>query len=127
MLIDTSVIVELLRHPSTSSDYKRIITELGEDNLYLSVIQLAELSDWCIKNGIEPNKHLEKIKKLTSILDLDESICIEAARIKNQKRIAGCSTFSLIDGIVIASARSISQRLLTFDRDFAGEKDCTVL
>jgi predicted nucleic acid-binding protein len=39
----------------------------------------------------------------------------------------GYKNFNLLDGLVLAAARSIGERLLTFDRDFMGEKDCIVL
>ena len=39
----------------------------------------------------------------------------------------GHADFGLFDAIIVATARSIGQRVLTFDADFAGESDCMVL
>jgi len=39
----------------------------------------------------------------------------------------GVSNFGIIDGIVLSTARSLGERLLTFDADFEGEEDCIVL
>jgi hypothetical protein len=32
-----------------------------------------------------------------------------------------------MDGIILATASSIGQRVLTLDEDFTGEKDCLVI
>ena len=91
------------------------------------MVQLAELSDWCISNNVPARDRIEKVKGLTSIISLDEDICFEGSRIKNQRRKKGFRKFSLLDGLVLAAARTVGERVLTLDQDFDGEDDCLIL
>ena len=65
--------------------------------------------------------------KLAYDVNVTREICLDAAAIKFMKRKKSRSSFGIIDGIVLATARSLGQNLLTFDADFAGERDCVVL
>jgi len=127
LLLDTSVVIEVLRHIKTSKEFKLIQRRIGEEELYVFVVQLAELSDWCFANDVPVRERVEELKKLANIIPLDEDICLEGSRIKNERRKKGFRSFGLVDGFLLAAARSVGERLLTFDRDFAEEQDCLVL
>ena len=127
MLIDTSAIIEILRHPKTSDKFRRVKEHIKSEELYVLVIQLAELWDWCIENRAPPVERIEAVKKLANIIPLDEDVCLEGSRIKHNRRTTGHQDFSLIDGLVLAAARSVGKKLLTFDIGFEGEKDCVIL
>lgn len=83
--------------------------------------------DWCLKNHIDPEKRIVKLKQIVNIIPLSEKICYDAAEIKYTIRKKGVTKFNLLDGIVQASARSINQRLLTTDTDFKTIKDTIVI
>jgi len=127
LLIDTSVVIEILRHPKTSDRFRQVKEQVRAEELYMLIVQLAELSDWCILNGAPPTERIEAVKQFANIVPLDEEICLEGSKIKSARRKVGHKNFSLVDGLVLATARSMGERLLTFDRDFTGEKDCVVL
>ncbi len=128
MFLDTSAIVEIFRSPSGSSNFQKIMTEIEDDEaLYVSLVQLAEIADWAIRNKAPSEERIKSVKEMARVVLLDEKICLEAATIKQRRRQAGHDGFGLIDGIILATARSIGQRVLTLDRDFAGEDDCTVI
>ena len=91
------------------------------------VVQLAELADWCIVNNIPVKERIGEVKKLANIIPLDEDICLEGSKIKHERRKKGFESFGLLDGLLLAAARSVGERVLTFDRDFAEEEDCLVL
>ncbi len=91
------------------------------------LVQLAELSDWCIANRVPVKERVAEVKNLANIISLDEEICLEGSRIKNERRKKGLVSFGLLDGLVLAAARLAGERPLTFDQDFAGEEDCIVL
>ena len=69
----------------------------------------------------------DAVKEIARIVPLDVRICLDAAAIKHRKRKEGVDNFGLIDGIILATAGSISQRVLTLNRDFEGENDCLVI
>jgi len=127
LLLDTSAIIEVLRHPRTSKEFRLIQKHIGEEDLYVLVVQLAELSDWCIVNNVPVRERIEEVKNLANIIPLDEDICLQGSRIKNERRKKGFAGFGLLDGLLLAAARSVGERVLTFDRDFAEEEDCLVL
>src|SRR5579875_3721318 len=99
----------------------------GDPLNYVSVIQLAEVSDWCAKNGIPVINGIDSVKQIAQVVQLDEDICEISGALKLEKRRSGSSDFGLIDAIILASARSIGQRLLTLDSHFEGEDDCVIL
>ncbi len=127
MLVDTSAIIEVLRHPRTSKEFRLILKHVGAEELYVLVVQLAELSDWCIVNNLPVKERIEEVKNLANIIPLDEDICLEGSRIKNERRKKGFGSFGFLDGLLLAAARSVGERVLTFDRDFADIEDCLVL
>jgi predicted nucleic acid-binding protein len=61
------------------------------------------------------------------VIPLSEKLCFEGSRIKFNSRKKGITKFSLIDGIILASTRSINQKLITMDNDFRKTKDAIVL
>ena len=127
MLVDTSTIIEILRNPKTSDKFRYINEHVRGEELYLLVVQLAELSDWCLENNVSPRERVESVKEIANIVPLDEEICLEGSKVKAERRRSGFRDFGLLDGLVLAATRSLGEKLLTFDKDFSGEKDCIVL
>jgi predicted nucleic acid-binding protein len=127
LLLDTSTVIEILRNPKSSDRFRLVKEQIKNEELYMLTIQLAELSDWCIRNNAPPIERIESVKHIANIVPLDEEICLEGSKIKSTRRRTGHKNFSLLDGLVLAAARSLGERLLTFDRHFTGEKDCIVL
>lgn len=127
MLLDTSAIVEIFRNPIGSAVLEKITERMADEEAYISVIQVAEIADWAERNRAPPEERVDAVKEIARIVPLDERICIDAAEIKRARRKAGFESFGLMDGIILATARSIGQRVLTFDKDFSGEGDCIVV
>lgn len=127
MFIDTSIIIDILTVQSTSDQFKKIFSLIKDEPLYMSVIQLGELSDWCFKNNVEVNNRITQIKKIVTIIPLDESICLHGSKLKHAHRTQGNKKFSLIDGFILASAISVDENLLTKDIDFNNCSQAIVL
>jgi hypothetical protein len=47
--------------------------------------------------------------------------------LKYRSRKKGARKFSLIDGMILSSARSVGQRLLTLDEDFRNEEGALLI
>ncbi len=127
MFLDTSIIIEIFRNNEKSDIFKKIFDLIKDESLFISIIQLGEISDWCLKNNIEPKKRVSILKQILNIVPLNEKICLEGSMIKFNIRKKGTKKFSLIDGIILSSARSINQILLTKDKDFSKIKDAMLL
>ena len=124
MLLDTSALVSIFTSKKSAD---RILEEVGDTQLYVSQVQLAELADWATKSGAPATERVEAVEQMASVAPLTKEICLEAAELKLLRRKKGHARFGIIDGIILATARSLGQSLLTLDTDFAGEKDCLVL
>jgi len=127
MFLDTSIVVEIFRNEQTSDLFKEIYEYINDEPIFISIIQLGEISDWCLKHHINPNKRIEKLKQIVNLVPLSETICMEGSTIKHTIRKKGVKKFSLIDGMILSSARSINQQLLTRDKDFKSIKNVIVL
>ena len=119
--------VEIFRNPAGSARFREIAAEIVDEDVYVSMVQLAEVADWAVRNETPPEERVNAVKELARIVPLDERICLDAAAIKRLRRGAGRGDFGLVDGIVLATARSIGQRVLTLDEDFMGEDDCSII
>ena len=127
MFLDTSIIIEIFRSGKKSETFEEIFELIKDEPIFISVIQIGEISDWCLKNNINPEKRISKLKQILNVVPLSEKICLEGSKIKHNIRKKGMKKFSLIDGIILSSARSINQKLLTMDKDFRKINDTIVL
>ena len=127
MFLDTSIIIEIFRNDNKSNTFEEIFKLIKDEPIFISTIQIGEISDWCLKNNIDPEKRIAKLKKILNVVPLSKKICIEGSKIKHNIRKKRTSKFSLIDGIILSSARSINQKLLTSDKDFRKISDTIVL
>jgi predicted nucleic acid-binding protein len=127
MFLNTSIITEIFRNDKNSKKFQDIYICIKDEPIFISIIQIGEISDWCLKNHIDPEKRIVKLKQILNVIPLNEKICYDAAQIKYTIRKKGVTKFGLLDGIILASARSINQRLLTTDTDFKTIKDVIVI
>lgn len=127
MFLDTSIIIDILTHNQDSDQFKTIFSLIKDEPLYISIIQLGELSDWCYKNNVEVDNRIHQIKKMVTIIFLDETICVRGSKLKYNARKQGNKKFSLIDGLILAGANSVEEKLLTKDTDFSNCSQAMVL
>jgi len=127
MFLDTSVIVELMRGGKDCPRTEKILGYIENELLFISVIQLGEINDWGIANCSDAATRISQLKDIVHIIPMNEEISIEASAIKHQMRKKNIAKFSLIDGLILASARYIGQKLLTLDTDFRKAKDVIII
>lgn len=120
MFIDTNILISLFIGDGRKDIVKEILTHIKGRPLFCSILQLSEIADWCIKENASISEAMSNVKKVVQVIDLNENICIEGAKIKYARRNAGYKNFPLIDGLIAASAKSIGQELLTADEDLEG-------
>jgi len=127
VLLDTGIVIELFQSSEDSPRLHRMNSAMGGEELFISIVQIAELADWAERNGEVPEGPLELVRDAARVVPLSEAICLQAASIKRKRRLAGHNRFGLLDGVVLATARSMGQSLLTLDKDFLDEPDCVVI
>ncbi len=127
MMIDTSIIIDLFLNNEGSREFERIMDKIEDEDIFISLIQIGELSDWCYRNNINNSEAIGFIKSISEVLPIEEDIIETASRLKHTARSNGMSKFSLIDGMILSTARKYSERLLTRDNDFIGFNDVIVI
>ncbi len=127
MFLDTSIVIEIFRSKENTEPFQSIYELIKDEPLFISVIQIGEISDWCLRNYIDPKERVSQLKRIVNTVPLSEEICFEGSKIEYMYRKEGITNFSLIDGIILASAQSINQKLLTKDTDFKRANDAIVL
>ena len=86
-----------------------------------------EISNWAEKNNIKPAEAISLVKNVVNILPLNEVICLDTVSIRNSMHKKGVKRFGLADGIILASARAIDQKVLTRDKGFKKVSDAIIL
>ncbi len=127
MFIDTSILIEILISKEGSTEFNEILKYVKDEPIFISMIQIGEICDWCLKNDIDPKNRILMVKEIANIIPLNENICTEGSKIKKSMRDLGAAKFGPMDGLILASARSIDHRLLTKDRDFEKAEDVIIL
>ena len=127
MFLDTNIVIDMLRSDAETRRVKEILELIGNERLFVSVFQIGELADWSLANGIDPYGPIKHLNEIARVITLTEGMCVEASDIKHEMRNKGVPKFSLGDGLILASARSIKQTLLTKDRDFKEAEDVIIL
>jgi predicted nucleic acid-binding protein len=122
MFLDTSIIVELMRGEDEELIGK-IMSHIENELIFISMVQLGEVNDWCLANCSNPEARISQLREIVHLIPVNETICIRASEIKHEMRLKKIPKFSLIDGLILASARHIDQKLLTLDSDFRKAKD----
>lgn len=123
MFLDTSTVIELF---IGSDKGERVLKTITKDDVFISILTHAEVAIWCKRNGKDFEVWRDMIEKIANTVDLTPAICYDAAKItfetkKNEKN------FGIVDGIILASARSIDQRLMTKDKHFKGFEDAILI
>lgn len=128
MLLDTSILVELLAPAANGVVHNRILAALEDRRMHISPIHLGELADAARKKGLDPADQVAKAMQFVDLVPLAAGIAIEGSAIKAEarKRKSGRG-FSLIDGIGLATARSRRMPMITMDHEFDGFDDVTVI
>lgn len=127
MFVDSSILIVLMAENGGASLVQSIVQRIRDEEIFISIIQLGELSDWALRHGIEVDQLISKIRTITTSIPLSERIILKGSRVKFNRRTDGFTKFSLIDGLIFASALELNERLLTLDTDFRDLENVMVL
>ncbi len=94
----------------------------SNEPILLSVINLAEIySQFLMKSAADSEEKRMFLMTRCQLADVTDEIAMEAARIKAKHRLA------LADALLLATGRTHSCPMQTFDSDFQGLKGARVL
>jgi len=112
--LDTSAWIEYF---SKGSD--EVNELISNEEIYTSVISIAEIADIFLRNHRESKEVLRFIKEKSEIVNVDFDISIMAAKIKNTV-IEKNKKFGLADAIHLACSKKVDAVFITKDNDFRG-------
>ncbi len=117
MLLDTSAWVEFFKD---TEKRETVWAALNSRKCFTSIVTLAELSNWCLKNHLEEElrPYVEGIKANSQVLDASENIAITAGKLNYEMKKAG-KKWGMIDSIITATAQAYGLRVLTKDSHFS--------
>jgi predicted nucleic acid-binding protein len=121
VLIDSWAWIEYFQGSNAG---KAVMGYLDDDQeLIISAINLSEVYRWILHFYDERIAEEKKtaMKERCLLIDVDEEIAVEAARIKHRLK------WGLGDSIVYATARREAASVLTGDSDFKGQNDVIFL
>jgi len=124
MLLDTYAWIELFTGSTKGKKVEEIIK--SETKIFISILSLAEITVWCLRNQKNVSERLEIVKKYSEILDLSEKIVEIGGRINFEIKKKE-KTFGMIDSLIYATAQIYSLKLLTGDKHFKNLDDVIML
>jgi len=115
-LVDSWAWIEYFKGSDRAAPIKNLLEDTDED-VIVSAVNISEVYRW-ILSGYDEQTAMEMneaIKKRSTVIDLNEEIAVEAARLKHKKK------WGLGDSIVYATAQKQKAKIMTGDSDFKGE------
>ncbi len=117
MLLDTYAWVEFFNGTKRGAKVRKLLKEKA---CFTSAISLAELSEWVERNRLDRKEKMTAVKKLSSIIGLDEQTLELGGvlKVRMRKTVKG---FGLVDAIILATAKQYRLKIVTGDKHFKGE------
>ena len=123
MLLDTSAWIEFF---IGSRKGKHVKDVLKNSDCYTSIVTLAELSNWAMRENQEAKLLIDTVKELSNIIDLDEDILILAGKL-NFERKKSNKKWGMLDSFILASGTIYGLNILTKDNDFRDVPNAEIL
>lgn len=123
MILDTSAWIEFIRGTEKGIKIKKIISHR---DIFTSMITLAELVNWCLRNNIRYEDYLDKIKHGSRILELDADIAILAGSISYERKKI-IKNWGMVDSVILGTSIIHKLGILTTDNHFKDIQHATVV
>ena len=123
MLLDTYAWVE---HFKGSEKGKQVDKLIIDEECYTSILSIAEIAEWCLKNNIDLTYCIDIAKKLSMIIDLDLNIVVLAAKLNFEYK-KSIKNWGMLDSLIYATARIYGKKILTGDKHFENLEDVIIL
>ncbi len=114
MLLDSWAWVEMFKDTLKGRKVRKTI---GESTIFLSVLNIAEVADWCVREGKNPKAYVTAMKENTNLLIIDEEIAETAGNAISSLRKQSPG-IGLIDVLIYSLAQSAQMPLVTGDPHF---------
>jgi predicted nucleic acid-binding protein len=123
MLLDTSAWVEFFEGTNKGARVKDV---LSQNKCYTSIVSLAEVTNWSLKEKRNAVFFVDTIGKLSSIINLDDSIAILAGRLNFERKKIN-KKWGMLDSFILATGMAYNLKILAKDPDYRDLKDVEIL
>mgnify|MGYP001063585790 CR=1 FL=1 len=125
MLLDTYAWIEFFRGTDKG---KKVREVLRAERCYTSIVSIAELVEWCLKNnlGARIGEYARGMARGSVVLGLDEQIAMIAGEI-NHERKKKMKGWGMVDSLILATAISYNLNILTGDSHFKDLSNVEIL
>jgi len=124
LIVDTSVWIEYFADSARGKQVASLI-DSPHAELFVPASVIAEVVKIHIDKKKDPVPVVEALQNLSSIVPLDVDLAFVAAKLYNFGRIKN-SSFGMLDAFVIATAREVGGKVLTFDNSFRPFKETII-
>ncbi len=123
MLLDTSAWIEFF---IGSIKGKRVKEVLYKDDCYTSIVSLAEVTNWALKEDREVLSLVNTVEHLSNLIELDKDITILAGKLNFERKKIN-KKWGMLDSFILASGAIYGLKILTKDNDFKDISDVEIL
>jgi predicted nucleic acid-binding protein len=123
MLLDSSAWIELFIQSEKGKEVKKI---LETQRCFTSIVSIAEITNWCLKNDRDHKKWINYIEKISQVIPLNKKIVELAGQInfKNKKII---KNWGMLDSLIYSTALIYNLTVLTKDHHFKTLNNVNIL
>lgn len=114
MLFDSSAWIEFF---IKSDKGARVKNYLETEKCYTSIVSIAEISNWSMKENTDGEKLVKFVISSTEVLDLNFNIAFLAGEL-NYKRKKIEKNWGMIDSLILATSLFYNLKVLTKDSQF---------
>lgn len=114
MLFDTSAWVEFF---IKSKQGEKVRNYLKSEKCHTSMVTIAEISNWAIKQNLDGNELVRFIALSTEILDLNADIAFLAGGLNYQRKKIE-KNWGMIDSLILSTSLFYNLKILTKDSQF---------
>ena len=124
IIVDASAWIEYLENSSKGKKASELL-DASLNEVYTPVSVIAEVLHKTLKRGLDIEQALEIIRQMSTVVLLDIDCGINAAQVYAKCRTKG-NSFGMLDAFVVATAREVGGKILTFDNGFRQFKEAII-
>ena len=114
LILDTSAWIEYFLKTDKG---KKVKNFLETQQCHTSLISIAELSQWALKNGKDGRDIVRYAAELSQIIQISGRIAFLAGEL-NVKRKMKNKKWGMVDSIILATAEKYGLKIITKDNDY---------
>jgi len=114
LLLDTSAWIEFF---IKSDRGKKVREVLSTKNCYTSIVSIAEISNFAIKQNINGKDLIKYVKGITKIIELTEKISFFAGELNYERKMMK-NDWGMLDSFILSTALMYNMKILTKDNHF---------